>query len=45
MELNNSKLAEEDRIISLMEYIDSTLFRQMIYVEAILANKRDQTKI
>lgn len=45
MELNNSKLTEEDRIISLMEYIDSTLFRQMIYVEAMLANKRDQTKI
>ena len=34
--LNNDKLDDEDRIISLIEYIDSTLFRQMLYVESSL---------
>ena len=42
---SNEELPEEDRIISLIEYIDSTLFRQMLYVESSLANKRDLTKI
>ena len=39
--INNDNLAEEDRIISLIEYIDSTLFRQMLYVEASLSKKNN----
>ena len=34
--LNNEKIDDEDKIISLIEYIDSTLFRQMLYVESSL---------
>ena len=39
--VNNEDIAEEDRIISLIEYIDSTLFRQMLYVESSLSKKGD----
>ena len=42
---SSDNLDDEDRIISLIEYIDSTLFRQMLYVETSLSNQRDQTKI
>ena len=38
---NDNKVIEEDRIISLIEYIDSTLFRQMLYVESNLYKKSD----
>ena len=41
----DDSMDEEDRIISLIEYIDSTLFRQMLYVETSLAHKKEQTKI
>lgn len=41
----NDELPEEDRIISLIEYIDSTLLRQMLYVETSLADKKDLEKI
>ena len=41
----DENMKEEDRIISLIEYIDSTLFRQMLYVETSLAHKKEQTKI
>ena len=34
--LNNDDVKEEDRIIGLIEYVDSTLFRQMLYVESSL---------
>ena len=38
-EMNNDKVKDEDKIISLIEYIDSTLFRQMLYVETSLNQK------
>ena len=42
---NDETILDEDRIISLIEYIDSTLFRQMLYAETTLAHKKGQTKI
>ena len=38
-EMNSDKVKDEDRIISLIEYIDGTLFRQMLYVETTLNQK------
>ena len=37
---NDETILDEDRIISLIEYIDSTLFRQMLYAETTLAHKK-----
>ena len=42
---SDETVLDEDRIISLIEYIDSTLFRQMLYAETSLAHKKGQTKI
>ncbi len=36
LSLSNTELQEDERIISLVDYIDSTLLRQMMYIEASL---------
>ena len=41
----DENMDEDDRIISLIEYIDSTLFRQMLYVETSLAHKKEQANV
>lgn len=40
LSLTREDIKEEDRIISLMEYIDSTLLRQIMYAEASLMKHR-----
>lgn len=40
IELTSDDIKDEDRLISVVEYIDSTLLRQMLYVEAATSKKR-----
>ena len=40
IELTAADIPDEDKLISVVEYIDSTLLRQMLYVEAATSKKR-----
>ena len=39
--VTSEDLEEEDKIISIIEYIDSTLLRQMLYAESLLKKKEN----